>query len=536
MRTRGKHPTSLRRALGVVAVIAIVATACDPGKVTPTVGTGASGNTGDGGPATDATFQAPGGIVAIPGGGYYVVDDTACVIRKVDADGTITTVAGTGTCGYSGDGGPAMSAEIDPGVSFSIKPGFYVPVPVPDDSESGQVALDSAGNLYLVDSFNGRIRRIDPSGTISTVVSSSVISPGVQLGRWVTGTIALTADDTLYLAGGNGVSKVGAGGTLTQVYSTSPVHAIVPAPGGDLYLSIDGSATGTDDIVLLHSDGTTSPYATSSHTITNLAVAPDGTLYGAQGRIEIGYMAAVGFGYGDYSSLGANRIVRFGPGTETWIAGAGAPDPGTAAQTGYGPERSITPEGLAVDANGSLLYSSGHVVYTLNDPSTAGPWTGTACSPSIVHPGADLSNADLTGIDLRRCDLSGVNLTDATLLGAELDGSRGIGIVGTPASLPAGYGIVDGVLTGSGTDYSGANLDGLDLTGADFSGADLTRGTSGARTSPTRTSPTPTSASPTCTRPTSTARTSPAPRWPATSSTTTACRPRTSPTPTSPTW
>ena len=114
----------MRRVAAVVAVLALVAVACEPGKTNPVAGTGTSGNTGDGGPATSATFETPGGIAAIPGGGYYVVDDTACVIRKVDAAGTITTIAGTGTCGYTGDGGPATAAQIHPGLSL---PQFHAP-------------------------------------------------------------------------------------------------------------------------------------------------------------------------------------------------------------------------------------------------------------------------------------------------------------------------------------------------------------------------------------------------------------------------
>ncbi|WP_313954625.1 hypothetical protein, partial [Frankia sp. EI5c] len=69
-------------------------------------------------------------------------------IRKVDADGTITTIAGTGTAGYSGDGGPATAAELN---------------------EPSAVALSSDGALYIADSGNSRVRRIDTAGTISTV-------------------------------------------------------------------------------------------------------------------------------------------------------------------------------------------------------------------------------------------------------------------------------------------------------------------------------------------------------------------------------
>ncbi len=82
MRASGNGAGSMKRLAAIVAVLALVAIACDPGRVTPIAGTGTAGNTGDGGPATFATFETPGGIAAIPGGGYYVVDDTACVIAR----------------------------------------------------------------------------------------------------------------------------------------------------------------------------------------------------------------------------------------------------------------------------------------------------------------------------------------------------------------------------------------------------------------------------------------------------------------------
>ena len=79
--------------------------------------------------------------------------------------------------------------------------------------------------------------------------------------------------------------------------------------------------------------------------------------------------------------------MRYGPGTETPIAGTGDPDPGTGAQTGYGPDMDVTPGGLAVGADGALLFSSGHVVSKLDDPAKAQPWSGTELQPQRVPPG-----------------------------------------------------------------------------------------------------------------------------------------------------
>ena len=103
---------------------------------------------GDGGPATNALLNHPGGIAFDSAGNLYIADSGNNRIRKVDANGVITTVAGGGSSGL-GDGGPATKAEL------------FIP---------SDVALDAAGNLYIADSYNGgRIRRVDVSGVITTV-------------------------------------------------------------------------------------------------------------------------------------------------------------------------------------------------------------------------------------------------------------------------------------------------------------------------------------------------------------------------------
>ena len=123
----------------------MLAVACNPGATTPVAGNGAAGNSGDGGAAIEASMQQPGGLTVLPDGGFVVVDAVACVIRKVDAEGNISTIAGNGTCGFSGDGGPATSAEINPiDTRFS--------------AVTGQIAADSDGNISFTDSGNVPMR------------------------------------------------------------------------------------------------------------------------------------------------------------------------------------------------------------------------------------------------------------------------------------------------------------------------------------------------------------------------------------------
>jgi len=125
------------------------------GIIDSVAGNGASGFSGDGGPATAASLGGFRGV-AVDGGGNLLVADTQNLrIRRVDAaTGVINTVAGNGTEGFSGDGGPATYASLD----------------VPDG-----LAMDADGNIFIADSSNDRIRRIDAAtGIISTVAGNGI--------------------------------------------------------------------------------------------------------------------------------------------------------------------------------------------------------------------------------------------------------------------------------------------------------------------------------------------------------------------------
>jgi sugar lactone lactonase YvrE len=118
------------------------------GTITTVAGTGTQGFSGDGGAATSAKLNVPTGLVLDSAGNLYIADANNNRIRKVNTSGTITTVAGTGTMGFSGDGGAATSARLN--YPFGI-------------------ALDSTGNLYIADRENDRVRKVDTSGIITTV-------------------------------------------------------------------------------------------------------------------------------------------------------------------------------------------------------------------------------------------------------------------------------------------------------------------------------------------------------------------------------
>ncbi len=108
---------------------------------------------GDNGPATNAMLNTPLRVAFAPDGSLYVADFNDNRIRRIDAGGTITTVAGTGAPGSGGDGGPAASAAFN---------------------QPSGVAFDAAGNLFIADFGNNRVRRVDTAGTVTTVAGTGV--------------------------------------------------------------------------------------------------------------------------------------------------------------------------------------------------------------------------------------------------------------------------------------------------------------------------------------------------------------------------
>ena len=121
------------------------------GIITTVAGTGAPGFSGDGGPATSAQLDNPGGVAVDGLGNVYIADTYNYRIRRVDLAGVITTIAGNGSAGYFGESLAATSAQL------------YFP---------SAVAVDGLGNVYLADTNNHRIRRVDGNGIITTVAGN----------------------------------------------------------------------------------------------------------------------------------------------------------------------------------------------------------------------------------------------------------------------------------------------------------------------------------------------------------------------------
>jgi sugar lactone lactonase YvrE len=143
------------------------------GIISTVAGNGIAGHSGDSGPATAATLNDPIGIVFDESGNLYIGDLFNDCVRKVAVSGIISTYAGTGIGGYSGDGGPAISAELD-------NPTY--------------LAMDGANNLYITDNGNHRIRKVNTSGTITTVAGNGI-------GGYSGDGLAATATELFYPAG-----------------------------------------------------------------------------------------------------------------------------------------------------------------------------------------------------------------------------------------------------------------------------------------------------------------------------------------------
>jgi RHS repeat-associated protein len=206
-------------------------------------GNGAQGYAGDGGPATEASLRSATALARAPDGSLYILDRAAHVVRRVRVDSVIETVAGTGTPGFGGDGGPATAAQL---------------------RDPADLALASDGSLYIADLGNGRVRRIRPDGIITTVAGTGNLGPS------------------------------GDGGPATQADLAGPV-ALAAAPDGSVYiadgrsirwLTPDGfiaTVAGNDSTAGCDGDGIPAANACFHSDIKHLAVGPDARLYILEG-------------------------------------------------------------------------------------------------------------------------------------------------------------------------------------------------------------------------------------------------------------
>jgi len=158
------------------------------GAISTFAGTGTAGFSGDGGLAASAQFRGPTGLGIDSAGNLYVADTGNSVIRKISPGGVITTVAGSTELGYGGDGGPATQADLN--------------------GPEG-VAADAAGNLYIADTFNHRIRKVALDGTMTTFAGNGYPGYGGDNGPATGATVELPTDVTVDQQGGIFIADLG---------------------------------------------------------------------------------------------------------------------------------------------------------------------------------------------------------------------------------------------------------------------------------------------------------------------------------------
>lgn len=258
------------------------------------------GYSGDGGAAVDAELNRPEGLAVDAGGTLYIADYGNNAIRKVSPAGAISTVAGNGTRGFTGDGGPARSAQL------------YHP---------SAVSVDTEGNLFILDATNRVIRRVDSDGIISTFVGDG---PNSNLSNLQNGTSAIS------IALVPSAIAVDNSGSL---YVSSGQRVFVVNPQGTIWHVAGNGGTANSNFL-----GDNGPAKQAQLTfVTGLAVDASGNLY-----------------ISDSTHARIRKVDRSG--VITTIAGTGTPgysgDGGQAVQS-----QMRMPRGLVLDGFGNLYFA-----------------------------------------------------------------------------------------------------------------------------------------------------------------------------------
>jgi RHS repeat-associated protein len=423
--------------------------------ITTVAGTGSASSTDDygaGGPATQARLSGPTGVAIGPDGSFFIAQQSGfSLIHRVAPNGIITTVAGNGTPGYSGDGGPATQAQLN--------------------FPSG-VAVGPDGSLFIADSNNLRIRRVRPDGIITTVAGGGNPAdglgdggPATQAALSSTFGVAVGPDGSLYIselyANSNGrIRRVGPDGIITTVAGGGSIWSFgtgVPATeallGGPVGIAVgpDGSLyigdflgkrvfrVGPDGILTIMAG---SPNAQSGYsgdggpatqallnTLYGVAMGPDGSLY-----------------IGDN---GNQRVRRVGPdGIISTVAGNGTF--GYSGEGGPATQASLVPYHVAVAPDGGLFIADSSNRRILR---VGPPLPGLSVGDNVIpaEDGSQLYIFSGVGRHLRTLHaLTGASLYEFTYDGSGLltavtdaDGNvttieRGAG--GTPAAIVGPFG------------------------------------------------------------------------------------------------
>jgi uncharacterized protein (TIGR03437 family) len=419
---------------------------------------------GDNGPATSAFLSFPSGVAVDPASGsVYIADRGNHRVRRVTTNGTISTVAGTGTAGFAGDGGLATAARLN----------------LPAD-----VTLDSAGNLYIADEANHRIRMVNPGGVISTVAGNGTAGFAGDNGPAVSAQLntprGVAVDSTgIYIAdtNNNRVRKISLAGTIRTMAGTGTAGNL-----GENVTATDGRLNTPSGVA---ADGNGTVYIASSAAVRK--VSPSGIIttiagtgtpgFGGDGGAATAAQFDITFaGVVEVDSAGNlyvadrnnNRIRKITPsGQISTIAGstqfAGDGGPATSATLFY-------PSGLAFDSPGNLYFADREnqrirkitpagVISTVAGTGGRGFGgdTGPATSALLNRPwglavdgAGNLYTVDALNNRIRKITPSG---TISTIAGTGSAGFSGDGEQGTQAQINTAFADTDAVADASGNVY-----------------------------------------------------------------------------------
>ena len=310
-----------------------------------------SASLGDGGPAIDAQIGAIQGVATDLAGNVYLSDTTHNLVRRIDGSGIITTVAGTGTAGFSGDGGPATSAQL------------HFPY---------GLALDASGNLYIADLGNNRVRRVSPAGIIQTFVgsggegSSGDGGPATRAQMLSPRNLAIDSNGNLYISefAAHRVRKVAPNGVISSAAGTG-----IEGFGGDNAPATAAQLAFPAGLAL---DSSGDLYIADSQNQRIREVLPNGAIITFLGGTEITLQTPVAVILDAAGHLvvadGSLAVHKYSGGE--WSVVAGTYGTGFSGDGGPATAATLTlPQDLAFDPAGNLFIADG---YRLREVNSAG--------------------------------------------------------------------------------------------------------------------------------------------------------------------
>jgi hypothetical protein len=453
-----------------------------PPLITTIAGTGTAGYSGDGGPATSAQVNMPWGVAVDSSGNIFFGDQNNNRVREiVKATGNVITVAGNGVAGFSGDGGPATSAELNTPYN---------------------VALDAAGDLFIADGMNNRIREVvKATGNIITVAgSSNSVSggdggPATSAGLFDPFGIVLDSSGNLYIGdyANERIREVSAAtGIITTIAGNGTKGSSGdggPATSAELYGPIGLAVDGSGNVFIADTYNSRIREVVKATGIITTVVGTGVNGYNGDGlaatATQISYAEGLALdSSGDlFFADGINNRIREvvnGPGTVITVAGNGnygySGDGGPAVAA-----KLYAPRGIALDASGNLYLAdqnNNRIREILS--GSIGPQMALVPGPSGASSvGQTLTSADLSAIvaeAIRRWAAAGLSAAQVarlqavqfvvTGLRATMPGDVGWSLNGVVEldATAAGYGWYVDPTAQSDTEFgSGAPPAGMDL-------------------------------------------------------------------------